>query len=357
MLTFPPSPDRGRPRVLAIRRRPAFAIACMAALLLGCVALAPRPARAAVPAPGAQGEGIRNMDALSVVLLRATASEGSRSASTLGTKREGSGIVIDTSGLILTIGYLILEADGVEVLAADGKAVPATVIGYDHSTGFGLVRAAIPLAVKPIELGDSAALPEREPVLIAGFDGVAPAYVVSKRQFAGFWEYLLDDAIFTAPATVNWSGAALIGRDGKLYGVGSLVVTDAIKPRTYSPGNMFVPIDLLKPILGDLIASGKVSGPARPWIGVNTQEMQGHLVVTRVAPESPAARSGLKEGDIILGLGGQPIKGQVDFYRKLWGIGPAGTVVPLSVLQDSQMREVRVQSIDRFQHLRARTIH
>jgi len=333
--------------------------------LVACflAAFAQLASAAAPPAAGAesqaqQGAPIRNMDALSVVLLRATAPRDARSAGSLGVERHGSGIVIDTNGLILTIGYLILEAEGVEVIPADGKAIPATVVGYDHVTGFGLVRASLPLAIKPIELGESGTLPEREPVLIAGFDGVAPAYVVSKRQFAGFWEYLLDSAIFTAPATVNWSGAALIGRDGKLYGVGSLVVTDAIKPQTYSPGNMFVPIDLLKPILGDLIGNGRVSGPARPWIGVNTQEMQGgQLVVTRVTRDGPAEKSGLKAGDIIVRLGGQPISGQVDFYRKLWGKGPAGTQIPVSVLQGAEVKDLVIQSIDRDQHLKTRRIY
>ena len=331
------------------------------AVLLGAaMALASAPlaaAQGAKPEEGKAEQRIRSMDALSVVLLRATAPKDARSANSLGVRREGSGIVIDNSGLILTIGYLILEAEGIEIVPADGKAVPATVVGYDHTTGFGLVRASLPLTIKPIELGDSAALPEREPVLIAGFDGVAPAYVVSKRQFAGFWEYLLDSAIFTAPATVNWSGAALIGRDGKLYGVGSLVVTDAIKPQTYSPGNMFVPIDLLKPILGDLIDSGRVAGPARPWIGVNTQEMQGHLVVTRVTREGPAEKGGLKAGDIILKIGADQVTSQVDFYRKLWAKGPAGTEIALSVLQGAQMKDVVIQSIDRTQHLRARATY
>ena len=344
-------------------RRVAYSIlrSFAAAILLACCALALRPAWAAQndpkPAQAQPDERIRSMDALSVVLLRATAPKDSRTASTLGASREGSGIVIDNSGLILTIGYLILEADGIEIVPADGKALPATLVGYDHATGFGLVRTTVPLNVKPIEFGDSASLPEREPVLIAGFDGVAPAYVVSKRQFAGFWEYLLDSAIFTAPATVNWSGAALIGRDGKLYGVGSLVVTDAVKPQTYSPGNMFVPIDLLKPILGDLISAGKVAGPARPWIGVNTQEMQGHLVVTRVTREGPAEKSGLKVGDIIVRIGGEQVSGQVDFYRKLWGKGPAGTQIPVSVLQGAQMRDLVINSMDRAQYLRMRTTY
>ncbi len=350
-----------RSRVSHVHRSFARNVLSVALLASFAVILAPNVTRAAADAPRqeqAQPDSrIRNMDALSVVLLRAKAPEDARTAATLGASRQGSGIVIDNSGLVLTIGYLILEADGIEIVPADGKAVPATVVGYDHGTGFGLVRTTLPLSVKPIEFGDSGTLPEREPVLIAGFDGVAPAYVVSKRQFAGFWEYLLDSAIFTAPATVNWSGAALIGRDGKLYGVGSLVVTDAIKPQTYSPGNMFVPIDLLKPILGDLISEGKVSGPARPWIGVNTQEMQGHLVVTRLTRDGPAEKSGLKVGDIIIRIGGEEVTGQVDFYRKLWGKGPAGTNIPLSILQGAQMRDLVIPSIDRAQHLRMRTTY
>lgn len=332
--------------------------AVLSTLLVWALAIQSVAAAEVASTPGEAPAQIRSMDNLSVVLLRATSAKDARSASTLGVQREGSGIVIDDSGLILTIGYLIIEAEGIEIVPADGKAVPATLVGFDHATGFGLVRATLPLAVRPIELGDSASLPEREPVLIAGFDGVAPAYVVSKRPFAGFWEYLLDSAIFTAPATVNWSGAALIGRDGKLYGVGSLVVTDAIQPQTYTPGNMFVPIDLLKPILGDLIGSGRVTGPARPWLGVNTQEMQGgHLVVTRVTRDGPAAKSGMKVGDIIVRLGGEQITGQIDFYRKLWGQGPAGTPIPLSVLQGAEVKNLVVPSIDRTEHLRSRTMY
>jgi S1-C subfamily serine protease len=329
---------------------------CVWIALVSTVTVVAAPVMAAGQDPesaAAQGR-VRTMDALSVVLLKARASKEARSAATLGVERQGSGIVIDDNGLILTIGYLILEAEGVEVVPASGKAVPATVVGYDHGTGFGLVRATPPLAIKPIEFGDSESLHEREPVLIAGFGGVAPAYVVSKRRFTGFWEYMLDSAIYTAPATVNWSGAALIGRDGKLYGVGSLVVTDAVKPQTYSPGNLFVPIDLLKPILGDLIGTGKVGGPARPWLGINTQEMQGHLVVTRVTKDSPAEKAGLKVGDIILRLGGESVTGQVDFYRKLWGKGPAGIDIAVSVLQETQMKELTIRSMDRALHLRQR---
>ncbi|MCE9642515.1 MAG: S1C family serine protease [Betaproteobacteria bacterium] len=294
------------------------------------------------------------VDAFSVVKVNVKAVADARSRNSLGGDREGTGIVIDSSGLILTIGYLVQEAESVNISAADGRAVPASVIAYDFTTGFGLLRAVKAPAVKPISFGDSATVPEREPVLIVGFDGVAPAFVVSRRPFAGYWEYLLDEAIYTAPATVNWQGAALINKEGKLLGVGSLVVGDALGGRGQVPGNMFVPIDLLKPILGDLIAQGRTSSKPRPWLGINTQDLQGKLIVTRVSPDSPAEQAGLANGDIIVGIRGEQVKGHTDFYRKLWASGDAGADIVLDVLKGTEVKKLEVRSMDREKYLRAK---
>jgi S1-C subfamily serine protease len=296
------------------------------------------------------------VDAFSVVRIHARAVPEARSRNTLGPEREGTGIVIDSSGLILTIGYLIQEAETVEINAVDGRTTPATVIAYDYATGFGLLRAVKAPAIKPIEFGDSKELADREPVLIVGFDGVAPAFVVSKRPFAGSWEYLLDEAIFTAPATVNWQGAALVNKEGKLIGVGSLAVGDAMGGRQL-PGNMFVPINLLKPILGNLIAQGKANDKPRPWLGVNTQDLQGKLMITRVSPESPAEKAGLAAGDIILGVRGEQFKGHADFYKKVWSSGDAGSVIALDVLKGTEVRKLDVKSIDRDSYLRPRPVY
>jgi S1-C subfamily serine protease len=293
----------------------------------------------------------------SVVELRARAMKDARSARTLGPERLGSGIVIDSSGLVLTIGYLILEAESIEILGDDRRPMPATMVAYDGASGLGLLRTAQPLAAKPIEFGDSKEVGDKEPVLVVGYDGVAPAYVVSKREFAGAWEYLLDDAIFTAPATTGWSGAALINSKGKLLGVGSLVVNDAVGAARTLPGNMFVPIDVLKPILGDMIASGKPVGKARPWLGINTQDLQGKLVITRVSPESPASAVGLSQGDIIIGVKGQPITGMADFYRKVWSSGEAGSDVLLDVIQGTELKKLVVKSMDRDLYYRPRPIY
>ena len=316
------------------------------------------PAYAAQAGPGTAGAPRElTVDALSVVKVKSLAVRDARSATTLGAEREGTGVVIDSNGLVLTIGYLITEAEKVELSTADGKVFPATVVASDPATGMALLKALTPLPVKPVDLGESSNVAERELVLIVGFDGVAPAYVVSKRQFVGYWEYLLDEAIFTAPATVNWQGAALLSGEGKLLGIGSLVVGDAIGGRASVPGNMFVPIDAVKPVLGDMIANGKLTSKPRPWIGVNTQEVQGNLIVTRVSPESPAEAAGLQKGDIIVGIGGKPFQGQADFYTKLWATGAAGVEIPLDVLKGNQVQNYTVKSRDRDTYFRTRTVY
>jgi S1-C subfamily serine protease len=289
-----------------------------------------------------------------IVRVRAKIIPNARSLATLGPQREGSGVMV-RPGYVATIGYLVIEAESIEVTGADGKSVPATLAGYDHASGFGLLRLLAPLAGKPMALGDPRSLGERAPALAAaygGTDGLSVVHVVSRRPFSGSWEYHLDSAIFTYPPVMNWSGASLIGHQGELLGVGSLIVGDAGGGGTQSPGNMFVPIDLLKPILEDLISRGRAAGAARPWLGVYTEEARGRLFVTRVSPESPADRAGLKGGDIVIGVGGDEVSSLADFYRRIWARGAAGVEVPLKVLQGSQVKEVNVRSIDRQEYFR-----
>jgi serine protease Do len=293
-----------------------------------------------------------------VVRIKTHVNPEGRTVEGLGREREGSGILIDNDGLVLTIGYLMVEAYAAEVVDNSGRTVPASVVGYDHETGFGLLRTMEPLRLKPMPLGKSADLKERDPVLVASFGGpdmVAGAYVVAKREFAGNWEYMLDEALFTAPPHPAWSGAALINREGKLVGVGSLIVGDAAGGSDKTPGNMFVPIDRLLPVLGDLISDGRVAGPGRPWLGVNTDELRGRLFVSRVTPGGPAEKAGLKRGDVVVGVNGEPPKNLADFYRKVWAQGAAGTTVAIDVLQDSQVRRVEIKSINRLDHLKLKT--
>jgi S1-C subfamily serine protease len=290
-----------------------------------------------------------------VVRVKTFINPEGNSISNLGREREGAGIVIDESGLVLTIGYLMVEAQGAEIVTSSGRTLPAAVVGYDHITGFGLLRTLEPPKIKPLPLGKSADVKEQDPLLVASFGGagaVLPVRVVSRRVFAGSWEYLVEDAIFTSPPHPAWSGAALINREGKLVGVGSLIVGDAKGENEPSAGNMFVPIDLLPPIMGDLLAKGRVAGPGRPWLGVNARAAGGKLVVGRVSPESPAGKAGLKRGDVIVGIGGVKTTTLADFYQRMWATGDAGVTVPLDVEANGGSRRLDVPSINRLDTLK-----
>ncbi len=290
-----------------------------------------------------------------VVGVHAEVPGDARTAETLGTERHGTGVVIDSSGLVLTIGYLVIEASEIELRDGMGRTAPADLVGYDHDTGFGLVRASAPLDVRPLPLGKSADVALGAPLLVVSQASkltAIQAKLVDRREFAGYWEYLLPDAMFTAPLLPEFGGAVLIDAGGRLVGVGSLMVPDANGPGIPSPGNMFVPVDALKPVLGDMLAFGRPSHPARPWIGVSTREIGGHLVIAGVSADGPAARAGVAAGDIVVGVGDTPIGRLGDFYRKLWSMGEPGTVIPLRVYRPSGIVELKVTSIDRLRWLK-----
>ena len=309
--------------------------------------------------PGASAQDKPDEMLNAVVGVSAKIQANARSAESLGLQRRGTGALV-RPGYVVTIGYLVIEAETVQVSGADGRTLPATVAGYDHASGFALLKIVGSLVAKPLPLGDSKALAEREPAMAvsaAARDSPTLVYVVSRRPFSGSWEYLLDSAIFTYPPVMDWSGAPLIGAKGELLGIGSLIVPDAGAPGTQSPGNMFVPIDLLKPIIDDLVAKGRRNGPARPWLGINADEVRGRLFVGRVSPDGPAARAGLKSGDIVLAVGADEVTTLAEFYRRVWGRGAAGAEVPLKVLQGAQVKDLTVRSIDRVEYFRASTTY
>ena len=286
-----------------------------------------------------------------VVGLKTTIPEDRRSAQTLGSEREGHGIVIDDEGLILTIGYLSREADTVTITDIEGNEWPAHVVGYDYESGFGLVRTDVPLPIKPARFGDSDALSLRGEAIVVGYGGekaTLKVKVASRREFAGYWEYLLENAIFTVPAYPLWGGSALVDADGALLGVGSLLVQEALGPGAAAfPGNMYVPINRLKPIFAELVANGRLSSPPRPWLGIYTVEHMGQLVIGGVSDGGPADRAGLQRGDILHALNDEVLDDVADFYRKLWDSGAAGTTVRLRMERDSDAFEVGVRSGDR----------
>lgn len=290
----------------------------------------------------------------SIVRVDAEIPPDARTARGLGTSRVGSGIVIDDSGLVLTIGYVILEAMSVTVQDSDGQSVAAEIVAYDYDTGFGLLRATRALGIKPMTIGSSRDLSADDHVVVAdfaGFERAIPALVVSRREFAGYWEYMLERAIYTSPPHPNWGGAALMGPEGQLLGVGSLFINNARKNDERLPGNMFVPIDLLKPIFAELLTEGRASGPVKPWLGMFSADHEDRVVVTWVAPYGPASKAGVEPGDRLLSVQDKAVSNVPEFYRSLWSLGEAGVDVRLKLSRKGEPVEIVVKSADRYDFL------
>jgi S1-C subfamily serine protease len=292
---------------------------------------------------------------LSVVGLKAHIPEDAFTAGILHTERAGSGVVIRETGLVLTIGYLVIEAESVWLHTADGRAVPGYALAYDQESGFGLVQALGRLDLPALELGRSAEIKPRDPVILAagGRRQSVRATVIGTQEFAGNWEYLLDHAIFTAPAHPFWGGSALIGRDGTLLGIGSLHVQQVTERGTPRDINMVAPIDLLRPVLDDLLTHGRRKQPARPWLGMYSTESEGKIVVTGLSDRGPAASAGMRLGDIVWAVRDASVTSLADFYRKVWSSGSAGAEIPIEVVREGRTVWVRVKSGDRAAFLKS----
>ncbi len=289
-----------------------------------------------------------------VVSLRSEIPEDAFTASILGTERTGSGVVIRDDGLILTIGYLITEAESIWLTANDGAVVAGHALAYDAVTGFGLVQPLGRLRVPALARGSAAAASVGDDVITIGHGGRAHALkarLIAKREFAGYWEYVLDDALFTSPPHPQWGGAALVDTDGKLLGIGSLLVQQAQDGEPIQ-GNIFVPIDLLVPILDDMLKHGMRATAPRPWLGMYTAEAERRLVVSGIAKGGPAENAGVRLGDIVLEVAGERVSGLADMFRKVWRLGPAGIEVPLTIARDSDLTQLSLRSADRSDFLK-----
>lgn len=309
------------------------------------------------PRPTAEDVGFDLEPALAAVRpLRARAPADGYTAASLGTEREGNAVLIDESGLLLTIGYLIVETTEIMIGGPDGKGIPAQTVGYDHETGFGLVRTVDPIDVPPLKLSANVGgIVAGTKVVIAGQGGVGQALlgeVADRREFAGSWEYMLESAIFTRPLHPRWSGAGLLDRtDGSLVGIGSLYVQETGGSGDPQPGNMFVPVDILAPIYDDLVRIGRPSQPSRPWLGMQVTEALGHLVVSGVLDGGPADSVGVMPGDLVTTIEGQEVETLPDMYRRIWSAGNAGADIQVGLVRGPQMIDVIVRSADRQDYL------
>jgi len=287
----------------------------------------------------------------SIVSIHATIPPAARTAASLGIKREGNGVAIDEKH-ILTIGYIVIEAETIDIGLADGRRLPARLVAYDHTTGFGLIKSVIPLKMTPLPLGDSDNITSDETLLILpSADRGAGSVVtsVSRRPFTGWWEYFLDSPIYTVPANPLWAGAPIINKNGEVLGIGSLFVSEA-SPGIPSPGNMSVPVNLLKPILKDLISNGRRTSNVQPYLGISADDSSDRIIVTRVSAGSPAFKAGIRPQDVIMTVNGSSVSKLRSFYERVWASGDAGVTVRLGVSRDGALREFSVTTVDRLDY-------
>ncbi|VTU41061.1 putative periplasmic serine endoprotease DegP-like precursor [Variovorax sp. PBS-H4] len=325
------------------------------------LAAVPLALAATPPLPDASSSQVQALQRAgdAVVALRVTATEGATSAENLGARRSGSGVVIGPDGLILTIGYLLLEAETIEVTTQDDRTLPARQVAYDLATGFGLLRTLVPLrGIAPVPLAGVDGLSPGEPLLVAtgGDSGTEVGFtgLVAVRPFTGYWEYHIESALFTSPPVPNHSGAPLFNRNGELLGIGSLLVLETAEGQGQRviPGNMFVPVELLRPVLDEMQATGRSRASIRPWLGVSSSERDGHVEIVRVDRQGPALAAGLEPGDVVLEVDGIQVATLEAFYKQLWKRPAPDVEVELTVQQGSQTRKVRVHAVDRMKTLR-----
>lgn len=319
--------------------------------LLACVAFQAHAATAPTPSAQSVIDALTRANA-AVVGIQVNASAGSRSAETLGRQRSGSGVVIGADGLILTIGYLLIEAETVQVMTQDNKTLPARVVAYDLATGFGMVRPLLPMrGIAPVPLGSLSDLKDGDAMMVStgGDDGgVAMTQLVSKRPFSGYWEYHIESALFTSPPVGNHSGAPLFNQRGELLGIGSLFVGDAAGRNQRLPGNMFVPVDLLKPIMAEMQQTGASKQSRRPWLGLTSSEQGGRVQIVRVNKDSPAASGGLQPGDVVLAVDGIRVATLEEFYKKVWEHANPDDEIKLTVLQGADLKNITIKAVDRM---------
>ncbi len=287
----------------------------------------------------------------SIVSVRSIVPPEARSAASLGVEREGNGVAIDENH-ILTIGYIVIESESIEIGLSDGRRLPAKLVGYDHTSGFGIIKSVVPLRMPSLQLGNSDNINAEQDLLILPSPNRGAGSIVrsvSRRPFTGWWEYFVERPIYTTPPNGLWAGAPILNENGEVLGIGSLFVSESVSG-IFSPGNMSVPINLLKPILGDLISSGRRKSKIQPFLGISSDDSNDQVIVTRVSKDGPAFQAGMRSQDVIMTINGSQVSNLKSFYEKIWESGEAGVTIELTVVRSGSIKKFSVKTVDRMDY-------
>lgn len=285
----------------------------------------------------------------SVVKVRTSIPAAAFTADVLGTERIGSGVLINNSGLILTVGYLVTEAETVWLTTNLNQSIPGHVVAYDQSSGLGLVQALGSLDIDASELDSSDLITVNDDIFFISYGGIEHSLCskISRiDEFAGYWEYLLEAAIYTSPPHPQWGGAAVFNKKGHIIGIGSLFLQEIFEGQNLQ-GNLAIPTSILKSIMGDMLEFGRSSAPARPWLGMYAVESEKTLTVNSLARYGPAELAGVLQGDKVVGVGEESVSTLANFFRSVWTLGAAGVSVPININRNGNQLQLVINSIDR----------
>jgi S1-C subfamily serine protease len=245
-----------------------------------------------------------------------------------------------------------MESESIEIGLSNGRRLPAKLVGYDHTSGFGIIKSVVPLKMPALQLGNSDNISSKQDLLILPSPNRGVGSIVrsvSRRPFTGWWEYFVESPIYTTPPNGLWAGAPILNENGEILGIGSLFVSESV-PGISSPGNMSVPINLLKPILEDLKSSGRRKSKIQPYLGISSDDSNDQVIVTRVSKGGPAFQAGIRPQDVIMTINGSQISNLKSFYEEIWKSGEAGVTIELSVLRSGSIMTFDVKTVDRLDH-------
>jgi len=280
-----------------------------------------------------------------VVNLHAMVPRAHPSSRILGNERMGSGVIVDPSGLVLTVNYVVMGASTVDVGFLKGRRVKAEVVAQDFEVGLALVRVKRQ-GLTAVPLAGGTDLTCGEPVIAVASTGpqerrISGGLVTYLGEFEAYWEYLLEHGIVSSAQNPGFGGGGLFSMTGALLGVVYLPLNEIVRC------SLAIPVDNYREHASELLRYGRVvSRPKRAWLGVFAHALEEGVVVAGVVPDGPGDRSGLQEGDLIVSLNAEEVGNRRDFYLSLWRHEP-GEPLTLEVMRDNKVRRFEVKGGDR----------